>query len=198
MRHGIVVLTLLVVALIAWRVRSVFASGHELHDLEVTARARAAEILRAELARAAEPPVAGTLHPYEFLETLVAEGRLHGFERVAGVERDLWRSGGYVFHVRLLNRLSRPIVRRPADLATEPGLGGDFELWAWPADPRWTTLALFFGSDAGWLLQGDNGSHAGERARPEDEEGRSPSAEVAASPRGAGDQWIVVETLRGQ
>jgi len=191
-RHGMWLVVVGIAALIAWRVCAVVASGHDLHAIEVAARAKASEILRAELARAAAPPPDAAIAPYEFLATLVAEGRVSGLTRVAGGARDLWRAGDYLFHVRLLNKLDRPLLRPPDDLRAEPGLGLKFELWAWPAERHQTSLALFFASTSGFLLQGDNGLHAGTRARPEEGDA-SPVRDVEAAPGGAGKHWITLE-----
>lgn len=195
MRHGIVLLFCLLGLAIAWRVAAVFAAGDAMHQREVAARHLAAAIVRAEFERAGPAPAADSPRSYAFLSTLVAEGRLNGLTAVAGGERELYRAGGYFFHVRLLNPLRRPILRPPTDAASEPGLGLDFELWAWPAERHETTLALFFGSDAGLLAQGDNGRFAGARARPE-EVSPSPTRLLEDDPDGAGSRWIVVEQVR--
>lgn len=200
MRHTIVVLVFVALALLGWRVAAVVASGHAQHAREVAARAVALRILAAEKerfaerARGAPAPGSDPLGPYAFLATLVAEKRVAGLVQVAASEeRDLWRNDHYVFHVRLLNKLGRPLAKRPERPEEEPGLGAEFELWAWPLERRSTSLALFFASDSGMLLQGDNGAFAGWRARPEDVQ-ELPPVTLEKDPEldGAGDQWIVV------
>ncbi len=195
MRQGIVVVALLLVLTLLWRVQSVFSAGAASHRSEQAARELATVILRAELERAGGAPTADSDRCYGFLATLVAEGRVRGLERVEAGERDVWRGGDYLFHVRLLNPLQRPILAPPADVAAEPGLGLDFELWAWPAERRATTRALFFASDAGYLLQGDNGVHAGLRARPESSD-PPPSRLLESAPGGANGRWVAVAQLR--
>ncbi len=196
MRHVVLILVALLVAALAWRVRSFAKDGDGEHQREVAARQLAEQLLRAEEARRLTPPGDSAIAPYGFLANLVAERRVTGLVRVAATDRDLWSAGGYVFHVRLLNQLGRPLAAPPADPASEPGLGLKFELWAWPADAASTTLALFFGSQAGYLLQGDNGAHAGLDARPEDAFSESPLREVEQSRDGAGDQWITLVNIR--
>ncbi|MBM4014641.1 MAG: hypothetical protein FJ293_06730 [Planctomycetes bacterium] len=195
MRRGIVVVALLLVLTLLWRVQTVFSTGAAAHRSEQAARELAGAILRAQFDRAGAAPSADTARSYAFLATLVAEGRIRGLEPVAGGERDLWRGGDYLFHVRLLNPLQRPILAPPADAAAEPGLGLDFELWAWPAERRATTGALFFASDAGYLLQGDNGLHAGVRARPESVD-PPPSRLLESAPGGANQRWVAVAQWR--
>ncbi len=197
MRHTIVVLVALAVALLGWRIAAVVASGREQHAREVAARAIAERILRAQKERAtgrSRAPGDDPIGPFAFLSTLVDEKRVDGLVRVAtSAERDLWRNDHYVFHIRLLNKLGRPLARRPERPEEEPGLGSEFELWAWPLDRKATSLALFFASDSGMLLQGDNGAFAGWRARPEDVSPLPPvTLERDPELDGAGDQWIVV------
>ncbi|MSR47438.1 MAG: hypothetical protein EXS13_10300 [Planctomycetes bacterium] len=196
MRHGIQILFAALVIAIVWRVAAVAAQGRAQHEREVRARSLAERILEAQFERAGKEPKSGTPRSFAFLGRLVDEGRLLGLERVVASERDLWRAGDYLFHVRLLNQLDRPIVREPADPSSEPGLGLEFELWAWPADQHSTSLALFFGSDAGNLLQGDNGTHAGLRARPEDGSPSPQNLLLEEVPDGANSTWIVVRQWR--
>jgi len=196
LRHVLLAVVVAASLLLAWRVRELAKSGRALHAREVAARAMAERILRAEESRRLDPPADARLKPYEFLGALVSERRIDGLEPVASAERDLWRAGGYLFHVRLLNRLGRPIPRRPADSQAEPGLGSDFELWAWPAERQDVVLALYFGSDAGFLLQGENGAHAGQDAHPEDASATSPAREVERSESGATREWITLADIR--
>jgi hypothetical protein len=193
LRHTILALLAAALLLIAWRVHALRDAGRELHRQEIAARGVAERILRAQRERRASPPPRATIAPYEYLSALVAEGRVDGLVPVdADPHRELFRAGAYLFHVRLLNRLGRPLPRRPADPAAEPGLGNDFELWAWPADPGAGVLPVLFASDAGYLLQGDNGSFAGPEARPEDVTPGPLQVLEARSPRGATDQWIML------
>jgi hypothetical protein len=194
-RQGIVVVAASLALALLWRVQSTFSAGTASHRSELAARELATSILKAEIERAGPAPEADGDRCYAFLSTLVAEGRVRGLERVEAGEREVWRGGDYLFHVRLLNPLRRPILAPPADAGAEPGLGLDFELWAWPAERRATTLALFFGSDAGFLLQGDNGLHAGLRARPESAD-PPPSRLLENSPAGANSRWVAVAQVR--
>jgi hypothetical protein len=195
MRHALLACIGIVVLGIAWRVHELFVAGGALHAKEVAARELASRILRAEIGRRDAPPASARFAPYDFLDALVAEGRVSGLERVAGADRELWRTRDYVFLIRLLNKFKRPFARPPTDGRPEPGLGADFELWAWPADPRDVALAQFFGSDAGFLLQGDNGSFAGPEARPEEASLASPLQQFG-NERGADRDWITLESVR--
>ncbi len=185
-------LVFVALALLGVRIATVVASGAALHQSEVAGREMAQRIVVAELKRRADAPAGDPITPYAFLSTLVAEGRLTGLLPVAhGKERDLWRNESYVFHVRLLNKLGRPLTSRPERPELEPGLGANFELWAWPFDRKHTTLSLFFASDVGALLQGDNGVFAGIGARPEEVQPLPPRT-LEKELDGAGKQWIVV------
>ena len=191
MRHTILALLAVSLLLIAWRVHALYSAGREIYLQEVAARGVAERILRAERERRSRPPPRAAIAPYEYLSTLVAEGRVDGLVPVVDPNRELFRSGAYLFHVRLLNRLGRPLPRRPADPSAEPELGNDFELWAWPAEPAAAVLPVLFASDAGYLLQGDNGTFAGPEARPEDvTPGPMQILDPVRAPRGATDQWI--------
>jgi len=194
MRHAVLALLVAAALLLAWRIRALATAGEELHERELAARGMAERILRAEEERRIRPPADAVRKPYDYLGTLVAERRIDGLAPVAGGDRERFVAGGYVFHVRLLNKLGRPLPRPPAD-GSDGGLGLDFELWAWPADAGDAALPLFFGSDAGYLLQGDNGAHAGLDARPEDV-AVHPAREVERVPGGATDQWIVLKNIR--
>jgi hypothetical protein len=193
MRHTLVVAIVAAALLIAWRVRSVLLDGRRLHEVELAGRATAESIQDAEESlRRAKAGTSGANTPYEFLAQLVAEGRVHGLERVADSERDVWRGGGYLFHVVLPNQLGRPIGKAPSDPTSEPGLGGTFQLWAWPADRDEPVLALYFANSSGYLLQGDNGSFAGLDARPE-EAGASPVQQLDT--KVANSQWIALRRV---
>lgn len=193
MRHAILALIAAMALLLGWRVSSIGAAGRRLHDKEVAGRAMAEQILRAEIARQKSPPPGARIAPYEYLSTLVAERRVDGLEPVTVADRDCWRAGAYLFHVRLLNKLRRPLALPPADPGQEPELGQRFELWAWPADPEDVALALFFGSQSGYLLQGENGNAAGHDARPED--AGTPMQKLSAE-TGANDDWITLLNVR--
>jgi hypothetical protein len=194
LRHTVLALLAATALLLAWRIRALENAGRALHDKEVAARALAERILRAQEERRRNPPAGARIAPYEYLSALLEERRVGGLTPLPDRDRELFAAGGYVFHVRLLNKLQRPLSRRPDDPGSEPGLGNDFELWAWPADPADSVLALFFGSDAGFLLQGDNGVHAGPEARPESVLD-NPARKVEAQD-GKTQEWIVVANFR--
>ena len=195
MRHLLLALIAAAGLACAVRIRMLLSAGLELHSLEVAARARCESILRAEEQRRLAPPAKARFAPHEFLSALIDEGRLADFERVEGGGRELYRCGGYLFHVRLKNRLGRPIAAPPA--APEPGIGLDFELWAWPADPEETTAALFYGSQAGFLIQGDNGRFGGVEACPEEGAAQNPLRQIDAAPNESSDRWVKVASIRG-
>jgi hypothetical protein len=188
----------LLLALLAARVGCVRRDGLDRHAREVAARSQCERIMRALEARRLAPPAAARFAPYEYLSELVRERRLPELESRSEPERDVWSADGYLFHVRLLNRLGRPFPRPPADPAIEPGLGADYELWAWPEDEGDAVLALFFGSDAGYLLQGDVGAYAGLDARPETASNESPAHEIASSGSGAAGRWVTIGNIRGE
>jgi hypothetical protein len=198
MRHVVVVLILAAAAVLAWRIQATRAAGGAMHAREVAARAMADKILRAEEQRrldlkklGASNPTGPTRYaPYEFLSGLVSEQRVDGLRAVAAGEREVFFADGYLFHVRLLNRLDRPLPRPSPELSLEPQLGEKFELWAWPADADDVSLAVFFGSQGMLLLQGENGSYAGVDARPEDVV--KPIKQIQNGPN---DTWIEVAEI---
>ena len=193
MRHAILVLIAAMALLLGWRVSSIGAAGRRLHEKEIAGRAMAEKILRAELARQQSPPPGARVAPYEYLSALVDERRIDGLERAVVADRDCWRAGAYLFHVRLLNKIGWPLAMPPAEPAKEPEFGQRFELWAWPAESADVALGLFFASQGGYLLQGENGKFAGPQARPDN--GGSPLQKLNEM-TGANDDWIMLKKVR--
>lgn len=194
MRHASWIACLVVALLVGVRVAALRREGEALRADEVAARAVVERIFAAEIGRSRAPPAGDPIGPFAFLSTLVAEGRLAGLAPVAAAgERDVWRAGDYLFLVRLLTPLGRPLARRPDDPSREQRLGSDFELWAWPVNRSKSSLALYFASDAGQLYQGDNGRFAGPSAHPES--GDPPSKRLQTDPDLADDDWIAVASL---
>ena len=187
MRYGIHLLVVLVavgfVLIVSWLVRT----GNELRVAEIEAQAALAEILQAQYAAVRDPSSGGT---YLSLKELVEREALRGFEVVDDESGSaIHQRGEYLFQVTL---------RPPAlEDGARAGLGARFEAWAWPANPERRTAVLLWTSNAGFLLQGENGVAAGPGRLPP--AGSNPLREMtrAAAIEGMKSRWIVLADRSG-
>ena len=195
MRHTLPLLLVLIAGGFAWYLTRVIGAGDCLRDAEQDASQRLELLMRAQeqwrsrVDRDPESP------PYANLQTLIERGDLPGFTLASEFQRtgatEVARAGDYFFEMSL----------KPGSGSdgTTPKIGGRYQVWAWPAIEGRISSLLFWGSNAGYLIQGENGQVAGAGAPPY---GAQPLREVtesrerAALGRVAPERWVVLLDIR--
>jgi hypothetical protein len=176
-------LVAVLVLLVAAALRTV-REGAELRALEVSAAEQMERILRAEERhRQIESPPEPL---YATLPQLVEEGLLSGF---SSTDRPtVLEHSGYYFQVTLLPA--------PNAAGRIPRLGQRYHAWGWPKDRRHIALALLYGSNAGYVIQGENGETVGPNPSFPESPIQALEGEQGKGAHSPSLRWTVLENIR--
>ena len=186
MRSFLPAALLTLVALFMAGIMVALQNGAEMRGHERRAAANVEDIMLAqeEFRLARGNPKDGVI--YSDMPALIDQQSLMGFTKT--VEENTYAKDGYLFRVAVLPSA------QPGSQG--PRLGQRYQLWAWPQDERHISMVLYFGSSAGFLIQGENGEAAGVQAalphdKPIQELDRSGDKRVGAALR-----WTVLKNIR--
>ena len=141
---------------IAWSV----GQGRELRRLEVQARTVLEELLQAETEHWRQQQVDGQeTSRFAFLEEMVERSGRPALASLQAVQEpgspDLFRTDGYLVRLTLLDEWGARFTHRTDE---NDGLRlSRFEVWVWPERAIHSSLVLYYGNNAGYVVQGENG-----------------------------------------
>ncbi len=157
MRNAVPVILILVMAAFTAFVVSMGTTGAELRKKEQRAARVVEQMMLAQeawRAQRSDDSVPAFAPAAELLSEIDAE-----LELVDDTDSSaILCTNEYVFQWKLLS----------GDDPSLPKNAQRYEIWAWPLDPEDRRLVLFYASNAGYLIQGENGEAAGLSERPPD------------------------------
>ena len=159
---------ILVGFLLAFLIKQTDDRGAALRAQERGGSQTVLEIMQAQEQRRlqlGDPAPAGTRAPlYVELGELLASGAVKNLQRVDDPSgRDLFLRDGYLIQLVLQDEYGVAASDDGESITGSP-IGQRYVVWAWPAEANNVFQVLYFGSNAGFLIQCENGTIAGSRA----------------------------------
>lgn len=154
--------------LLVYLIHQTDSHGAELRAQERGASQTLLEIMLAQEQRRLEvedkAPDGTPARLYEGLGELLESGRVDNLQRVADpTGRELFVRDGYLIQLVLQDEFG-VAGSNQGESIMGGRVGQRYVVWAWPADEKNVFQVLYFGSNAGFLIQRENGTIAGPRA----------------------------------
>jgi len=155
-----ILISLLIVGFFA-QLGAIGWNGTRLRQSEKDAAVHSVEIMLAQEDHRLEQLEGSDL--YESLDRMQIQKRVQGFEKVPSEYalesgQVVFRKGDYLFLMVLREEAGICAV----DTLTRPGcVCTRYDLWVWPASKGSIANVMYFASNAGFLIQVENGEHSG-------------------------------------